>query len=126
MSYFYTTRLSTPQAARLISIFEQMRTSPTGYADVYERAKAQGLAVRKQNLLSDFRRYQAIERSLTPETKERAEKWYEKVYEPFRQKYRMTAAQATKALKAIMEGTIETIEEAETAVGYAELYEEKF
>lgn len=124
--FFYTKRLNAQDAGRLETLFTQMRTRPTGCADIYHAAKAQGLAGRKQNLLEDYRRWQAVSPAHTPETAARAETWFDNVFEPFRKKNGLTSAQATKVLKDIKSGSIDTMEQGELMGDYADKYDQAF
>jgi len=126
MAYLYEKKYGGETLLRIETIFKQAMTSEKGGQFLYEQLHRQGLSYRKQNILSDYRRFQAIDRSLTPESRARAESWYDKVYEPFRKEMGYNAKQATEALHRIREGDINTEAEAEASGQYAEAYESAF
>lgn len=101
-------------------------TADRGGQYVYTQLRSQGLGYRKTNLLYDYRKFQAVDLSKTPEARTKAESWFEKVYEPFRKEQRLTAKQASAALRDIKERTTETLEIAKLAGRYAEMYEGAF
>lgn len=126
MSFIYEARKAVLDTLRVETIMRQGMTTLKGGQFVYEQLQRQGLGYKKQDVLSDFRRFQAVDRSLTPETREKAETWYDKVYEPFRKTNGYNTKQASDALKRIREGTISTVEQAKEARGYIEQYEKAF
>jgi len=126
MSFLFALKFGGENLLRVETIFRQAMTSEKGGQFLYEQLHRQGLSYRKQNILSDYRRFQAIDRSLTPESRVRAESWYDKVYEPFRKEHGYNAKQATEALTKIRQGDINTEAEAEASGKYAEAYESAF
>lgn len=126
MSFYYEARKTASEALRIETIFRQNMAANQGGGFAYEQLRRQGLGYRKTVMLEDYRRFQAVDRALTPEARQRAETWYDKVYEPFRKAGNMNAAQATKKLREIREGTIETVEQAEASRDYTESYEKEF
>lgn len=126
MPFFYESRFGGQDILRVETIMRQEMSAQAGGQALYERLRSQGLGYRKTVALDDYRRFQAVDRSLTPESRARAENWYDKVYEPFRKEHGYNAKQATEALNKIREGSIETEEEAIEAGGYAEKYESEF
>lgn len=126
MGFTYAARFGGYDLIRVETIFRQSMTGQAGGQAIYERMRAQGLGYRKTDLLQDYRRFQAIDPAKTDDARNRAESWFDKVYEPFRKEHGYTAKQATNALKRIREGSIETEEEAQEAGDYADKYESEF
>lgn len=63
--------------------------------------KAEGLGYRYQDLLNDVRRHEASDRSLDNEARDRALDWYDRVFEPMRDKFGLNSQQASDMWYAI-------------------------
>lgn len=85
--------------------------------------KDAGLSYRRINMLHDVRRGKAIEWSKTPDAKLRAESWFDRVYEPFREDRKLTSTQATDLWRKTVTETWETIEEAKEGAEMWDKYE---
>jgi len=85
--------------------------------------KEAGLSYRRINMLHDIRRGRSIEFSKTTEAKLKAETWFDRVYEPFREERKMTSAQATDLWRKTVTETWETIEEAKEGAEMMDKYE---
>jgi len=121
MSFIYEKRYGGEQALRIETIFSQAATSGLPQGGVYSTLFAQGLAWRKTDVYNDFRRYKAIYQAKSPEARAKAETWFEKVYEPLRNKMGKNTAKTNELLQKIETGEIVTEEEAELAGEHVEL-----
>lgn len=126
MSYYYEGHFKGETALKIETVMRQTMSSQISFNAMQEKLRAQGLGYNRQKMQGDYRRFQAIDRSHTPEARQRAELWYEKVYEPLRQTFRGSSKQTAEFLRMIEKGTAETIEQAEKIGEYAELYEQHF
>jgi hypothetical protein len=124
--FIFEVRKSLAQALKVETVMRQGMGGEKGAQSVYEQLQRQGLGYKKQDVLTDYRRFQAVDKALTPESRERAEKWYDKVYEPFRKAQGYTAKQASEALTKIRSGSADVVEEALKAREYIEKYTEVF
>lgn len=123
--FFYTERLSGENSLRLETLFNQAISEGFG-GNLYERAKAQGLAGRKTNLYEDLRHYKATYQAKTPEAMERADRWYENVYKPLRAQMGNSTSKVNKLLNSVRAATIETVEAAQDIATYSDQYEKEF
>lgn len=126
MSFAYETKYGGLDALRVETLFDMSAKTGWGGQELYERLKNQGLGYRKTVMLEDYRHYQAVSKSLTPESRERAETWYEKVYKPLWEEQGHSTKKTQDFLNKVRAGSIETEEDAEAAGDYAEKYESAF
>jgi len=93
---------------------------------IVKNLEKENLTYRRQNMLEDIRRFDAVFRAKTNETREKANKWFENVYEKFRKEKGYTSEQMTEIWKKTVEQSYDTIEEAELGKELWELYEKEF
>jgi hypothetical protein len=126
MTYEYESKFGGQSALRIETVMRQTMSSGTSFNRMQSTLKNQGLGYNRQVMQNDWRKFQAIDRSKTPEARTRAESWYTKVFLPFKEESGLSFKEATQTLKSLQEKTVETLEEAQIARNYAELYEKAF
>lgn len=52
--------------------------------EIQRELRAEGLGYRRENLQHDIRRYKAFKDSKTPEARAKNKRWFDRVFEPFR------------------------------------------
>lgn len=119
--YLYQQKKDISDAYTISGILRSFVKRDERPAAFMDELKARGLSYRKTDMLSDYRRGQAIEKALTYDAKHRAESWFDTVFEPFRAKHDFTSKEASRFIQRGEYGLLETIEEMEE---YATLEED--
>lgn len=86
----------------------------------------EGLSYRKQSSLDDIRRVRVTNKALTGDSTQRAEIWYENVFEKFRKTHKLDHNQALEHWKKSVTQTAETVEQAELNAEFWDFYNEVF
>lgn len=112
MAYILTAGFDWKQDLQAQAIIKQGVLSEFSATKIISNLSDQGLSYRRINMLHDVRRGRAVEWAKTPEAKLKAESWFDRVYEPFREERKMTSREATDLWRKTVTETWQTIEEA--------------
>ena len=113
MSYIFTSKFTVTQRYESETLLHKAITSDWSFDHMQREAMSKNLSYRRINMQYDFRRAQSMERAATPESKERAAKWFEQIYDPHRKAKGWTSSQETEFRAEGKMGLLETLEEAE-------------
>lgn len=111
--YIYQQKKDISDAYSISGILRSFIKRDARPAEFMNELKGRGLSYRKEDMLADYRRGFAIEKSKTYDAKFRAEQWFDTVFEPFRAKHGYTSKEASDVLHRGEYGLLETIEEME-------------
>lgn len=64
------------------------------------RLQREGLGYRRKTMFGDFARAQVSSAAKTPEARDRAESFFDRIYEPFRQEHNLTRSQMGSIMSA--------------------------
>lgn len=104
MSYILSSAFDIAQTERALWILKEAVTGRASSSETIGYLQEEGLGYRRQNMLDDYRRAQAIENTRTPEARINAEKWYEDVIEPTRTKYGLTGSEMSEIWNKLKTG----------------------
>lgn len=72
-----------------------------------------GLGYQDSKMYHDIRRKESSYQAKTPDARQRALRWFDKVYEPFREKNKLSSIQASRQWNRTVTQSYETVEQAE-------------
>jgi len=125
--YILSSKFDSKQRAKALSIITRGVKNDLSTKEIRDRLSNKGLNIRKQNILHDIRRKKATIRALTPESRERANKWFDDVFEPFwKQKGMKNSKEGALAWLNAVNQTADTIEQAELNAEFWDFYHTNF
>lgn len=89
---------------------------------IIKTLKEKGLSYQRSNMLHDIRRKEATHNAKTPEDRARARRWFDKVYEPFREKQGYNSTQATRLWQRAKDQSFRTVKEAELGTEWFDIF----
>lgn len=120
-------KFSRKQKMKAINIIKKGAKENKNSSVIRKELELEGLSYRKQNSLDDIRKTKATIKAKTPEARERAEDWYNGVFEKFGKAKGITNRKKLEEMwyRAITQ-TAETVEEAELNAEFWDFYHEIF
>ena len=124
MPYIFSKRFTTTQRYDTEALISGAIKSNWSFNRFQREAMKVSLSYKRMDMQYDFRRAQSSEKALTVQGKERAVKYFEKLYEPHRKKMGWTSTQETEWRRKGKMGLLEKEEDQEAFEEEWKKYEE--
>ena len=125
MSYrIKKSKLTPKDRDRALRIIKRGLDSGRTSTNIIKRLKDSQVSYSRSNMLHDIRRKESSFTAKTSEARNKAVKWFDNVYEPFRAKNKYGSKTASRKWQNTVSQTFDTIEDARQGVELWDLFKE--
>jgi hypothetical protein len=100
MAYKLSTAFDISQQDRASELLNTGAREGWSTSRVQTMLQREGLGYRRENIVEDYRHAQVVGASLTPESAERAESFYQRIYVPFKEEHDLTSTEMGAIMSA--------------------------
>lgn len=122
MAYRLSKRFTPKERSKVLRIIKDGLEKDKKSGVIIKDLRSKGLGYQDSKMYHDIRRKDSSFQAKTPESRSKALRWHDKVYEPFRKKHAMSSKSATRTWERARQKSYETVEQAELGTEFWDLY----